>query len=637
MVGDSMEDRASGILGVDCSTLNVREELGTIRQPTKDPAGAKEVQSEHHGEEPEVEECWEGGVRDDGTADVREDGGGRAEVDVLRKRSYGGASLVLENKGERRSDSPGMNQTSVPVSEFVLDCTVESQKKSYAIAILTLVYLVTLFGNFLVVLVIALNPQLQKPMYVGIAALAVIDLVGSTNFIPTLIAVFSGWAAIPYGVCLIQLLIALYLGAAQSYLLVFMACDRYVAVLHPLRYSTLATTTTIWVAGKRWRLLKRKTGSEVNGGLLSLVRANEEVTSQGPESAKSPSIGSVPEVMSRGPGGISCEWSAGKGEKESVHSATSRRSDSPGMNQTSVSISEFVLLCTIDAQKKSYTVAILIMVYLVTLFGNILVILVIAMNPQLQKPMYVGIATLAVIDLVGSTNIIPQLIAILSGWAAVPYGPCLLQLLLVLYLAGAESFLLVLMACDRYVAVVHPLRYSTLVTRRAVWAAGLFLNIFPAAFVLIEWIFITELSFCNTNIINYCFCVYSSLVKIACNENPKYLDILSAASFVFGICPFAFILLSYVRIAYAALKISSNEGKKKTLNTLTTHLLVVGLSNIPLLFYTMLTRIGVRLNTEANNTMIIVAIIVPPMFNPIIYSFRNKEMRSSIQKLFKRT
>ncbi|KAG2457360.1 OR2F1 protein, partial [Polypterus senegalus] len=306
------------------------------------------------------------------------------------------------------------------------------------------------------------------------------------------------------------------------------------------------------------------------------------------------------------------------------------------MNQTSVSVSEFVLDCTVESQKKSYAIAILTLVYLVTLFGNSLVVLVIALNPQLQKPMYVGIAALAVIDLVGSTNFIPTLIAVFSGWTAIPYGVCLIQLLLSLYLGAAQSCLLVFMACDRYVAVLHPLRYSTLATTTTIWVAGLLFNILPAAFVLTFLIFITELSFCYTNIIHYCFCDFILLVSIACNENPKYFLVLSVSSFLFGICPFIFILLSYARIAYAALKISSADGKKKTLNTVTTHLLVVGLSNIPLLLYTMLPGIGVRMTSEANYTMIIVAVIVPPMFNPIIYSFRNTEIRSSIQKLFKR-
>uniref|UniRef100_A0A8C4STK9 Olfactory receptor n=1 Tax=Erpetoichthys calabaricus TaxID=27687 RepID=A0A8C4STK9_ERPCA len=301
------------------------------------------------------------------------------------------------------------------------------------------------------------------------------------------------------------------------------------------------------------------------------------------------------------------------------------RGNSPGMNQTTVSTSEFVLLCRIDSQKKSYTIAILTMIYLMTLIGNFLVILAIVMNPQLQKPMYIGIATLAAIDLVGSSNIIPKLIAVFSGWVAISYWPCLLQLLLLLYLGGAESFLLGFMACDRYVAVVYPLRYSAILTKRTIWAAGTLLNIIQA------------FSFCNTNILNYCFCDYSSLVKIACIENPKYFVILSVGSFLLGTFPFVFVLLSYARIAYTALKISSVDGKRKTFNTLTTHLLVVGLFHIPLVISYTLTGSRVKLSTEVNNAMIIVANIVPPMLNPIIYSFRNKEIRRSIQKLFKST
>uniref|UniRef100_A0A8C4SWC2 Olfactory receptor n=1 Tax=Erpetoichthys calabaricus TaxID=27687 RepID=A0A8C4SWC2_ERPCA len=303
-----------------------------------------------------------------------------------------------------------------------------------------------------------------------------------------------------------------------------------------------------------------------------------------------------------------------------------------GMNQTSISVSEFVLLCTVDSQKISYTIAVLTMVYLVTMFGNLLVILVIAMNPQLQRPVYICIATLAVIDLVGSTNIIPKLIAVLLDLTTIPYGLCLLQMLL-----AAESLLLAFMACDRYVAVVYPLRYSTLVTKKTLWAAGTLLNVLPAAFVLIDLIFITEFSYCKTNVLNYCFCDYSALVKIACNENPKYFIVFSTAAFVFGACPFGFILLSYVRIANAALKISSMEGKKKTFNTVTTHLLVVGLFNLPLLTSYAVTGIGVKLSIEVYNSMVIVANIVPPMLNPLIYSFKNKEIKKNIHKLFKST
>ncbi|XP_028646205.1 olfactory receptor 1496-like [Erpetoichthys calabaricus] len=300
------------------------------------------------------------------------------------------------------------------------------------------------------------------------------------------------------------------------------------------------------------------------------------------------------------------------------------------MNHTSASMSEFMLHCAMDSQQIIYTTPLLTMVYLVTLFGNFLVILAITMNHNLQTPMNICIATLAVIDLAGSTNIVPKVIAVLLDSSSIPYGLCLLQMLLVLYLEGMESLLLALMACDRYVAVIHPLRYPSLITNKVAWAAILLLLLISTVFIMPYILFVTEFSFCKTNVLNYCFCDYITMVKLACNEDPKYLIMLSAVSVVFGAGPFAFIILSYLRIAYAALKIASIQGKKKVFNTLSSHLLVVGLFNIPLLTSYLLPGTGVKLTTEAYNTMVIVSIIVPPMLNPIIYSFRNKEIKTGI-------
>ncbi|KAG2456648.1 OR1E1 protein, partial [Polypterus senegalus] len=307
------------------------------------------------------------------------------------------------------------------------------------------------------------------------------------------------------------------------------------------------------------------------------------------------------------------------------------------MNHTLVSVSEFVLNCEINSQQKSYTTPILTMVYLVTLFGNFLVIVVIKMNRQLQTPMYVFIATLAVIDLLNSTNITPTIIAVLQDSSAVQHGLCFFQMIFVLYLEAMESLLLALMACDRYVAIVYPLHYPSIITNKTVLLIIIILNIIIALVHFPHMLFITEFSFCKTNVLNYCFCDYISMVKIACNVEAKHLNIFVPTSIVFGACPFALIILSYFRIAYAALKISSADGKNKVFNILSTHLLVVALFNVPLLTSYGLTGFGVKLSNEAYSTMIIVGNIVPPMLNPIIYSFRNRKIKSSIHKLFKGT
>ncbi|KAG2457089.1 olfactory receptor 1M1-like [Polypterus senegalus] len=305
------------------------------------------------------------------------------------------------------------------------------------------------------------------------------------------------------------------------------------------------------------------------------------------------------------------------------------------MSNISALASEFVLHCAIDSQQKSYTIPALIFVYLVTIFGNVLVILVIKMNHQLHTPMFYCIGTLAIIDLANSTNLIPKMLAVLLDSSKIASGPCILQMFLVLHLEAVESLLFTLMACDRYVAVVYPLRYPSLITNKIVWV-GVFISNVVVTLALVPYlVFVHELPFCRTRVLPYCFCDYATMVNIACTEEPKYLIVLTTTSTMLGMCPLILILLSYLRIAYAALSISSVDGKKKVFSTLGTHLLVVGLFYLPLLISYMLPGIGIKLSTEAYNTMVIVSNVVPPMMNPLIYSFRNKEIKGSIQRLFK--
>ncbi|XP_028646148.1 olfactory receptor 1496-like [Erpetoichthys calabaricus] len=308
------------------------------------------------------------------------------------------------------------------------------------------------------------------------------------------------------------------------------------------------------------------------------------------------------------------------------------------MNNGSVIVSEFVLYCSINLDQKTITVCALTFIYLLSLFGNLLVILVILWNPQLHAPMYIYIMALAIIDLANSTVLIPKMISVvLLDFSVVPYGACMLQMFVILHVEEMESLLLTFMAVDRYIAVIYPLRYPSIITNKTACIGIFILNIFGLIFKSPFVFFATELSFCHSNILPYCFCDYATMVHVACTEDPKYLKFLSAVVITTGIFPLALILFSYCRIALAALKISSVEGKKKVFSTCLTHLLVVGLFYIPLLSSYILPGAGVKLSTEAYNTMVIVGNVVPPMVNPIIYSFRNKEIKSCILRLFKGT
>ncbi|KAG2456525.1 O10A5 protein, partial [Polypterus senegalus] len=309
--------------------------------------------------------------------------------------------------------------------------------------------------------------------------------------------------------------------------------------------------------------------------------------------------------------------------------------ESTAMRNATIFVSEFVLHCEVTSQIRSFTVVALAIIYLVTLVGNTLVLLVIILNHQLHTPMFVLIAILAVIDLLNNTNLIPKMMALLLfDTSPVPYGACVLQMYVVFHLEIVECFLLGLMACDRYIAVIHPLRYPQLVNGRTVWAAILLCNILCGVPMTVYMIFVPELSFCRTNVLPNCFCDYATMVHASCNENAKYLGFLSTSATTIGLGTLAIILFSYGKIAYAALKISSSEGKGKVFDVVVTHLLVVLLFYLPMLTALILPGIGINLLTETYNTMIIISTIVPPMINPIIYSFRNMEMKNAIKKLF---
>uniref|UniRef100_A0A8C4SS19 G-protein coupled receptors family 1 profile domain-containing protein n=1 Tax=Erpetoichthys calabaricus TaxID=27687 RepID=A0A8C4SS19_ERPCA len=143
------------------------------------------------------------------------------------------------------------------------------------------------------------------------------------------------------------------------------------------------------------------------------------------------------------------------------------------------SSSEFVLHCLIEADQRRYIIAALAFIYLLSLFGNLLVIIVIILNDKLHAPMYIYIGTLAVIDLANSTILIPKMLADLRVLLSpVPYGLCFFQMSIILNVEEMESLLLTLMAFDRYVAVVHPLRYNTIVTNKRVWLSVIMMNVF---------------------------------------------------------------------------------------------------------------------------------------------------------------
>ncbi|XP_028646150.2 olfactory receptor 2AT4-like [Erpetoichthys calabaricus] len=229
-----------------------------------------------------------------------------------------------------------------------------------------------------------------------------------------------------------------------------------------------------------------------------------------------------------------------------------------------------------------------------------------------------------------------MLVTLILGSHAVPYGPCVLQIHVDGHILIVGTFVLSFMAIDRYVAVVYPLRYPSVVTNKTVLVSLMHTNICATVLILPFPVFLAELPFCNGNVLPSCYCDYITMVQMACRRDPKFLTYMSVMTLIFAIGPLLLILLSYLRITLAALQISSIEGRKKVFSTCSTHLLVVAIVYLPVLLLYALPGAGIVLSTEAYNSLVIVITTVPSALHPIIYSFRNKEIKTSIYKIFSR-
>uniref|UniRef100_A0A8C4SRZ0 Olfactory receptor n=1 Tax=Erpetoichthys calabaricus TaxID=27687 RepID=A0A8C4SRZ0_ERPCA len=296
------------------------------------------------------------------------------------------------------------------------------------------------------------------------------------------------------------------------------------------------------------------------------------------------------------------------------------------MNNTDIS-SEFVLSCLKEIEQTELIGAMFIIIYIATVLGNITVIVVVVMDEQLQRPMYLCVGVLSVIDLTCSTGIVPKILSVLLFKnARIPHSMCVVQMFVLHQMEILEIFLLTLMAFDRYIAVTNPLRYASIVTNKTIFISIAILNMYFAA----------SFHFCSTNILPYCFCDFTAMLRIACFQDDRYIIVSSTVSAVCIVFTFLLILLSYFRIIQVALKTAKTDGRMKAVSTCFTHLLIVGLFYIPLFFSYVIPASRQISSSTVTSSMIMVSTIIPPLLNPLIYSLRNNEIKQSMQKIITR-
>ncbi|NP_001375448.1 olfactory receptor family 1 subfamily AB member 2 [Canis lupus familiaris] len=300
------------------------------------------------------------------------------------------------------------------------------------------------------------------------------------------------------------------------------------------------------------------------------------------------------------------------------------------------SVTEFLLLGLSENPKQQQLLFIIFLtMYLVTGLGNLLIILAIATDPRLHTPMYFFLANLAFVDICFTSTTIPKMLANhVSGHKGIPYAGCLTQMFFFIWFAGIDSFLLAAMAYDRYVAICHPLHYTTSVTPQL--CGFLVAASWTAAFgnALTHTVLLTRLSFCTHNRVPHFFCDLSPLLKLACSDIFLNNIMVYTVGALPIITPFVGILVSYIRIFATVLRIPSTRGKQKAFSTCGSHLSVVSL------FYG--TLIGVYFSPMSSHTAqkdtaaAVMYTVVTPMLNPFIYSLRNSDMKGALGALINR-
>ncbi|XP_061447872.1 olfactory receptor 14A16-like [Rhineura floridana] len=268
--------------------------------------------------------------------------------------------------------------------------------------------------------------------------------------------------------------------------------------------------------------------------------------------------------------------------------------------------------------------------YLITVSGNLLIIAAVVFDRHLHTPMYFFLMNLAIQDIGSVSVIVPKsMVNSLMNTRHISYAGCVVQVFGYLFFAGSDFFLLIVMAYDRYVAICNPLQYEMVMNRTActkrvaaVWIAG-----FLYAVLHTGGTFATP--FCS-NVINQFFCEIPQLLTLACSN--LYLETgVVVMSVIVAFSCFVYVVVTYVHIFTAVLRIFSVQGRKKAFSTCLPHLIVFSVFCVTPSF----AYLRPLSNTPSHLDFVLTVLytIVPPMFNPIIYSMRNKDIKKALSKL----
>ncbi|XP_059115367.1 olfactory receptor 4C15-like [Peromyscus eremicus] len=297
-------------------------------------------------------------------------------------------------------------------------------------------------------------------------------------------------------------------------------------------------------------------------------------------------------------------------------------------------VTEFILLgLSQNSKVEKILFVVFLLIYLATIWGNMMIVVTIIYSPTLlASPMYFFLIFLSLLDACTSSTVTPKMIVdFFYERKTISFECCMIQLFAIHFFTGIEVIVLSAMAYDRYVAICKPLHYSSIMTRRLCgilvvvsWAGG-FLH------SLVQIIFTLQLPLCGPNVIDHYMCDLFPLLKLACTDTHIFVILVFANSGSISIIIFSILLVSYGVILYS-LRSHSSEGRLKALSTCGSHITVVLLFFVPC--FLIYARPTTAFSSEKN--AFVFATIMTPLLNPMVYTFRNKEIKNAIRRMWKR-
>nr|XP_028560106.1 olfactory receptor 2AP1-like [Podarcis muralis] len=300
--------------------------------------------------------------------------------------------------------------------------------------------------------------------------------------------------------------------------------------------------------------------------------------------------------------------------------------------QNITGITEFLLLGFRNVENLNILLFLLFLViYIVTLSGNLLIVALVMAEQHLHTPMYFFLSNLSFVEICYTSNILPRMLnSFLTGDKTISFVGCILQMHIFSTLAATECYLLAVMSYDRYLAICRPLHYVTLMDNRTCILLVSVSWLIGSLLITILTSLLTQLTFCSQYQIDHFFCDFTPVVRLSCSDT----WVIETAAFItssIGILPtFLITVTSYIFIISTILKIPSMTGRQKAFSTCSSHLTVVSVFYGSLMFVYILPTTGKF--KELNKVFSFLYTILTPVANPFIYSLRNKDVKDTLRK-----